>query len=160
MTALDNILLPLDLAHRKARRGWLVTVLDTVQLRARLLHRPSQLSGGEQQRVAVARRLVSRPAVLFADEPTGSLDSRRGSEILEFMQQAVRGVRARLTQNGCDWTAVDMQLDCSWRANHTASRNGNVGLHRLTNCGLVEMSGDGSLTLGPTARDALQVDQA
>jgi putative ABC transport system ATP-binding protein len=90
LNALENITLPLDLAGRKPDRAWLDNVIDTVGLRTRLKHRPSELSGGQQQRVAVARALGSRPEIIFADEPTGNLDSRAGSEILEFMRRAVR----------------------------------------------------------------------
>jgi|SoiMethySBSTD1v2_1073268.scaffolds.fasta_scaffold16766_2 putative ABC transport system ATP-binding protein len=89
LTARENITLPLDLAGRKADRGWLGRVIDTVGLGDRLKHRPSELSGGQQQRVAVARALASRPEVIFADEPTGNLDSRSGGEILAFMRAAV-----------------------------------------------------------------------
>ena len=90
LNALENITLPLDLAGRKPDRAWLDNVIDTVGLRSRLKHRPSELSGGQQQRVAVARALGSRPEIIFADEPTGNLDSRAGTEILEFMRRAVR----------------------------------------------------------------------
>jgi len=90
LSALENITLPIDLAGAKADQGWLDGVIDTVGLRDRLSHRPSELSGGQQQRVAVARALASRPQVIFADEPTGNLDSKSGSEILSFMQRAVR----------------------------------------------------------------------
>ncbi len=90
LTAAENITLPLDLAGRKPDRAWLDEVIDTVGLRDRLRHRPSELSGGQQQRVAVARALAARPAIIFADEPTGNLDSRTGSEILAFMRSAVR----------------------------------------------------------------------
>jgi putative ABC transport system ATP-binding protein len=89
LSARENITLPLDLAGRKAERGWLDRVVDTVGLRPRLKHRPSELSGGQQQRVAVARALASRPEVIYADEPTGNLDSRSGAEILDFMRRAV-----------------------------------------------------------------------
>ena len=89
LSASENITLPMDLAGRKADRGWLDRVIDTVGLRPRLKHRPSELSGGQQQRVAVARALASRPEVIFADEPTGNLDSRSGAEILGFMRRAV-----------------------------------------------------------------------
>ena len=89
LTALENITLPTALAGRAPDRAWLDTVVDTVHLRDRLAHRPSELSGGQQQRVAVARALASRPEIVFADEPTGNLDSRSGAEILGFMRQAV-----------------------------------------------------------------------
>jgi putative ABC transport system ATP-binding protein len=89
LSAAENITLPLDLAGRKADAGWYDRVIDTVGLRPRLRHRPSELSGGQQQRVAVARALTSRPEVIFADEPTGNLDSRSSAEILAFMRRAV-----------------------------------------------------------------------
>src|SRR5687767_15776763 len=89
LTALENITLPLDLAGKKADQAWLDQVIDTVGLRPRLSHRPTELSGGQQQRVAVARAMATRPAIIFADEPTGNLDSRAGAEILGFMQRAV-----------------------------------------------------------------------
>ena len=90
LTAAENITLPMKLAGRKPDREWFDNVVDTVGLRNRLGHRPSELSGGQQQRVAVARALASRPHIIFADEPTGNLDSRTGAEILSFMRQAVR----------------------------------------------------------------------
>jgi putative ABC transport system ATP-binding protein len=90
LTALENITLPMDLAGRKPDRAWLDLVVSTVGLESRLRHRPSELSGGQQQRVAVARALAGRPDIVFADEPTGNLDSRTGAEILAFMRQAVR----------------------------------------------------------------------
>src|SRR3712207_1822692 len=90
LTAEENILLPLSIAGRKPDRAWFNTVVDTVGLRDRLGHRPSQLSGGQQQRVACARALVSRPDVVFADEPTGNLDSRSGAEVLGFLRNSVR----------------------------------------------------------------------
>jgi putative ABC transport system ATP-binding protein len=90
LTALENITLPMDLARRTPDRAWLDQVVDTIGLRDRLEHRPSELSGGQQQRVAVGRALAGRPEIIFADEPTGNLDSRSGAEILEFMQRAVR----------------------------------------------------------------------
>jgi putative ABC transport system ATP-binding protein len=90
LTAQENILLPLSIAGRKPDQGWYDTVIDTVGLRDRLDHRPSQLSGGQQQRVACARALVTRPDVIFADEPTGNLDSRSGAEVLGFLRNSVR----------------------------------------------------------------------
>ncbi|GAA3452568.1 ABC transporter ATP-binding protein [Dactylosporangium matsuzakiense] len=90
LTAEENILLPLSIGGRKADPAWYSTVIDTVGLRDRLSHRPSQLSGGQQQRVACARALVSRPEVIFADEPTGNLDSRSGAEVLSFLRNSVR----------------------------------------------------------------------
>ena len=89
LTAKENITLPIDLAGAKADTEWVDTVIDTLGLRDRLTHRPSELSGGQQQRVAVARALASRPQIIFADEPTGNLDSRTGSELLDFMRRAV-----------------------------------------------------------------------
>jgi putative ABC transport system ATP-binding protein len=90
LNAQENIVLPLSLAGRKADKEWLDTVVKTTGLGDRLTHRPSELSGGQQQRVAVARALASRPEIIFADEPTGNLDSRAGAEILDFMRSAVR----------------------------------------------------------------------
>jgi putative ABC transport system ATP-binding protein len=89
LTALENITLPLDIAGRKPDQAWLDTVIDTVGLRDRLTHRPSELSGGQQQRVACARALASRPTIVFADEPTGNLDSRSGAEVLGFLRRSV-----------------------------------------------------------------------
>jgi putative ABC transport system ATP-binding protein len=90
LSAAENIRLPMDLAGRKPDREWFDHVVATVGLGDRLRHRPSELSGGQQQRVAVARALASRPEIIFADEPTGNLDSRTGAEILSFMSTAVR----------------------------------------------------------------------
>ena len=90
LTAAENVTLPLDIAGRKPDAAWLDTVIDTVGLRDRLDHRPAELSGGQQQRVAAARALASRPEIVFADEPTGNLDSRASAELLGFMQRAVR----------------------------------------------------------------------
>jgi putative ABC transport system ATP-binding protein len=90
LSAKENILLPLDIAGRKPDPQWWDVVIDTVGLRDRLSHRPSQLSGGQQQRVACARALIGRPDVIFADEPTGNLDSRSGAEVLSFLRASVR----------------------------------------------------------------------
>jgi putative ABC transport system ATP-binding protein len=90
LTAEQNILLSLQLAGRRADRRWFDLVVDMLGLRARLTHKPSELSGGQQQRVACARALVGRPEVVFADEPTGNLDSRSGGEVLRFLKKSVR----------------------------------------------------------------------
>jgi putative ABC transport system ATP-binding protein len=89
LNAAENITLPMDIAGKKPDRQWLDQVIDTLGLRDRLGHRPSQLSGGQQQRVACARALASRPELIFADEPTGNLDSRAGLEVLGFLRRAV-----------------------------------------------------------------------
>ena len=89
LNAIENITLPMDLAGRKPDRQWVDTVVATVGLGNRLSHRPSELSGGQQQRVAVARALASRPEIIFADEPTGNLDSRSGAEILDLLRRSV-----------------------------------------------------------------------
>jgi putative ABC transport system ATP-binding protein len=89
LTARENITLPLDIAGRDVDQEWFDTVIDTVGLRDRLGHRPSELSGGQQQRAACARALVSRPAIVFADEPTGNLDSHASAEILGFLRASV-----------------------------------------------------------------------
>ncbi len=89
LTALENITLPMDIAGRKPNRTWLDTVITTVGLGDRLEHKPSQLSGGQQQRVACARALAGRPDIVFADEPTGNLDSVSGAEVLGFLRRSV-----------------------------------------------------------------------
>jgi putative ABC transport system ATP-binding protein len=90
LTAAENITLPLDIAGTKPDRAWFDRVVDTIGLRPRLSHRPSELSGGQQQRVAGARALVSKPEIVYADEPTGNLDSRSGVELLTFLRDAVK----------------------------------------------------------------------
>jgi putative ABC transport system ATP-binding protein len=89
LTAHENIELPLSIAGRKPDPQWFDTVIDTVGLRDRLGHRPNELSGGQQQRVACARALMSRPEIVFADEPTGNLDSTSGAEVLNLLRRSV-----------------------------------------------------------------------
>ncbi|MEV0172215.1 ABC transporter ATP-binding protein [Streptomyces sp. NPDC050803] len=90
LTVAENITLPLDLAGGKGDQDWLDALIDVVGLRDRLHHRPAELSGGQQQRVAVARAFAGRPEVVFADEPTGNLDSRSGEEVLGLLGRTVR----------------------------------------------------------------------
>ncbi|MDB1504622.1 ABC transporter ATP-binding protein [Bifidobacterium adolescentis] len=90
LSAEENILLPLQIAKRPIDREWFNQVVKVVGLEKRLTHRPSQLSGGQQQRVACARAIMARPSVIFADEPTGNLDSRSSREVLGFLRDSVR----------------------------------------------------------------------
>jgi putative ABC transport system ATP-binding protein len=89
-TARANIRLPLDLAGRKLDQGWWDTVIETLSLTDRLDHRPSEMSGGQCQRTAIARAVITKPEVIFADEPTGNLDTRSGIEVLSFLRRCVR----------------------------------------------------------------------
>jgi putative ABC transport system ATP-binding protein len=89
LTAAENITLPIDIAGDPVDRSWFERVVDVLRLADRLTHRPSELSGGQQQRVAAARAIVSRPEIVFADEPSGNLDSRSGAELLGFLRRAV-----------------------------------------------------------------------
>jgi putative ABC transport system ATP-binding protein len=92
LTAEENILLPLSIAGEKPDEAWLEELLKRTKIGDRRSHRPSELSGGEQQRVAISRALVSRPTVVFADEPTGNLDSKTSGEILELMRETVENL--------------------------------------------------------------------
>jgi putative ABC transport system ATP-binding protein len=89
LTAEENIVLPLSIAGREPDRAWFDQLIDTIGIRDRLSHRPAELSGGQEQRVAIARALVARPAVVFADEPTGNLDSKSSTEVLDLMRRTV-----------------------------------------------------------------------
>ena len=93
LSAYENITLPLSLGKKKGDKAWIQQVIDTISLNDRLDHRPSELSGGQQQRVAVARALATRPEIIFADEPTGNLDSKSGTDILKFMRRAVTDLK-------------------------------------------------------------------
>jgi putative ABC transport system ATP-binding protein len=106
LTAAENIVLPMSLAGRKPDKAWVDEVVRTVGLSKRLRHRPSELSGGQQQRVAVARALASKPSIIFADEPTGNLDSHTGAEILSFMRTAVREMGQTIVMVTHDPTAA------------------------------------------------------
>jgi putative ABC transport system ATP-binding protein len=92
LSAMENVVLPMRIARRKPDSYWVQSIIETVGLTDRVSHRPSQLSGGQQQRVAAARALASRPQIVFADEPTGALDSRSGAELLGFLQRAVNAL--------------------------------------------------------------------
>ncbi|MGA4669995.1 ABC transporter ATP-binding protein [Propionibacteriaceae bacterium Y1923] len=90
LTARQNIVLPLDLAGKKVDEQFFNQIVDSLGLAERLSHRPSELSGGQQQRVAIARAMITRPDVIFADEPTGALDTKTGTQLLEYLQRSVR----------------------------------------------------------------------
>jgi putative ABC transport system ATP-binding protein len=106
LTAIENITLPAALGRRHLDQGWLDTVIDTVGLRDRLRHRPAELSGGQNQRVAIARAVATQPAIVFADEPTGNLDSRAGSEVLGFLRRAVDDLEQTIVMVTHDPTAA------------------------------------------------------
>jgi putative ABC transport system ATP-binding protein len=91
LSAEENVVLPLSLAGEKADKAWVAELMGKIGLEERRGHRPSELSGGQQQRVAIGRALVSRPTIVFADEPTGNLDSKTSAEILELMRESVDG---------------------------------------------------------------------
>ena len=106
ITAEENINLPLLLAGRKAEQDWLAKIIETMGIGDRLKHRPDEMSGGQQQRVAVARALASRPEIIFADEPTGNLDSHAGAEVLGFMRRAVDEMGQTIVMVSHDPTAA------------------------------------------------------
>ncbi len=106
LTARENVLLPMTIAGREADPQWFEQVIATVGLTDRLGHRPAELSGGQQQRVAAARALLARPEIVFADEPSGNLDSRSGAELLTFMRRAVTGFGQTIVMVTHDATAA------------------------------------------------------
>ena len=106
LSAEENILLPLSIAGRKPDPDWFATVIDAVGLGDRLSHRPNELSGGQQQRVAVARALASRPAIVFADEPTGNLDSHSSAEVLALLRSSARDFGQTIVMVTHDATAA------------------------------------------------------
>src|SRR6185503_6343844 len=106
MTAAENIVLPMRIAGRKPDEHWVASIVETVGLAGRLDHRPSELSGGQQQRVAAARALASRPQIVFADEPTGALDSKSGAELLAFLRAAVNDLDQTVVMVTHDATAA------------------------------------------------------
>ncbi len=106
LTAIENITLPMTLAGRKGDPVWIDKVVEVMKIGDRLKHRPAELSGGQQQRVAVARALAGRPAIIFADEPTGNLDSRAGAEVLAFMRKAVEEMGQTIVMVTHDPTAA------------------------------------------------------
>ena len=95
LTAIENITLPADLGRRRIDQAWLDQIIAAIGLRHRLDHHPGQLSGGEQQRVAIARALAGRPEIVFADEPTGNLDSRAAGQLLDLLERAVEELGRR-----------------------------------------------------------------
>ena len=106
LTAKENIALPMTLAGRKGDQAWIEKVVEVMKIGDRLKHHPAELSGGQQQRVAVARALAGRPAIIFADEPTGNLDSRAGAEVLAFMRKAVEEMGQTIVMVTHDPTAA------------------------------------------------------
>jgi putative ABC transport system ATP-binding protein len=111
LTARQNLLLPLDLASRRVDPEWFDLLVDVLSIRDRLGHRPGEMSGGQQQRVAVARGLVARPAIMFADEPTGNLDSRASIEVLGLLRRCVRELGQTVVMVTHDPTAASYADD-------------------------------------------------
>jgi putative ABC transport system ATP-binding protein len=107
LNAVENITLPLSIAGRKIDRRWVDSVISRVGLDERRSHRPAQMSGGQQQRVAVARALVAEPTVLFADEPTGNLDSQSSAEVIELLREAVDAYGQTIVMVTHDVNAAD-----------------------------------------------------
>ena len=124
LTAEENITLPSRIAGRRPDRAWVDEVIASVGLQERRRHRPAQMSGGQQQRVAIARAIVGRPTVMFADEPTGNLDSRSGGEILELLRQVRRGDGAddRSWSPTTPWPPRSPTGSSSWRTAASSAR--------------------------------------
>ena len=129
LTAAENVELPLAIAGRKPDRAWFDRVIDAVGLRERLGHKPAELSGGQQQRVAAARALASKPAIVFADEPTGNLDSAAGNELLGFMRRSADERESRLpvgssanTTSGRETSARAHATRCCWPPDSSLGR--------------------------------------
>jgi putative ABC transport system ATP-binding protein len=127
LDAEENILLPLSLAHQRVDKGWFDQLVATMGIGDRLRHRPAQLSGGQQQRVAVARALIGRPAVIFADEPTGNLDSRASEEVLALLRRAVDELEQTVVMVTHDAHAASYAHDLVVLADGRIARKGRVG---------------------------------
>jgi putative ABC transport system ATP-binding protein len=127
LDAEENIILPLSLAHQRVDRDWFDQLVTTMGIADRLGHRPSQLSGGQQQRVAVARALIGRPAVIFADEPTGNLDSRASDDVLALLRQAVDELDQTVVMVTHDAHAASYAHDLVVLADGRVAHKGQVG---------------------------------
>jgi len=127
LDAEENILLPLSLAHRRVDRDWLDELVATMGIGDRLRHRPAQLSGGQQQRVAVARALIGRPAVVFADEPTGNLDSKASGDVLTILRNAVDELGQTVVMVTHDANAASYAHDLVVLADGRVAHQGQAG---------------------------------
>jgi putative ABC transport system ATP-binding protein len=127
LNAKENILLPLSLAHERVDQDWFDQLVGTMGIADRLGHRPAQLSGGQQQRVAVARALIGRPAVIFADEPTGNLDSRASNDVLALLRQAVDDLQQTVVMVTHDPHAASYAHDLVVLADGRLAHQGQVG---------------------------------
>jgi putative ABC transport system ATP-binding protein len=158
LTAKENVTLPLDIAGRKPDQQWFDTVIDAVGLRDRLDHRPTELSGGQQQRVACARALISKPDIVFADEPTGNLDSRSGAEVLGFLRRSVREfgqtvVMVTHDANAASYADAVIFLADGRIVDQIVNPTAEVVLDRMKSLDTVSQTGDVSLSK-PDAHDA------
>lgn len=153
LSAEENILLPLAIAGKKPDADWFTTVITAVGLYDRLHHRPSEMSGGQQQRVACARALMSRPTIIFADEPTGNLDSTASAEILTFLKRSVQEFGQTVVP--CLFTNLSASGDIPQSGPEDASQSGHqvpssrvLGLYRSRTSARILMGGSGQ-TSGP-----------